>query len=701
MGCKILRFICRWAHNPAAHREIAENDMKELLIHIGLHKTGTSAIQAFLRDNRTNLLKQGILYPLNIEAWVNHNPLIWHLMEAKYLPKNHAYYVKESSAKHWETLRCIIGESDAPRVLLSAEDFCLIDPEKIAELCFGFSTRILIYLRRQDQYLQSVYNEDVKSFGFMREESFDAFLKTNRLNDIIHYERFLQRWIDAFGRDRINVGIYDRAHLAQGLIFDFTSRAGICLDESIKRPQRKVNASLPGNILEIKRLLNRFHLSEWQHRFLLDSLMNTPMVHRQKKASYSDHTFLTHERRKAFLEQFQEGNQAVALNFFGESAHLFPDPEEEPDISGIPAPALPDSATLLSELIGPMLQDLTFKLEAATIPMRPQTLHEPDGSASETDPLKVPFQKDAMTPESAALFRLPSSAQDNSNLYSMVNWAPVYIPLLDAVRPQCIVEIGSEYGGNTGCLGRYCIDRGIRLHVVDTHPTIDPMFEQNHLICYHKARSVDFLKGFNGAEVYFIDGDHNYPTVSEELEQISNNHDGRRPLLLLMHDTGWPLGIVDCFYDPSTIQGDLPPLTSAGGPLPWRSAMDEHGFGKGSYSYPLRAGGEKNGVRAAIEEFVMKNKGWRTAYFTPFYGLCFLWKEDSLPSALSEYLGNLIATLERVEPVFATLEWNRILLYIQSQFMGMVSERAGKIWQEQQSWIEHLEGRLRSAGIRF
>jgi hypothetical protein len=97
----------------------------------------------------------------------------------------------------------------------------------------------------------------------------------------------------------------------------------------------------------------------------------------------------------------------------------------------------------------------------------------------------------------------------------------------------------------------------------------------------------------------------------------------------------------------------------------------------------------------------MKNKGWRTAYFTPFYGLCFLWKEDSLPSALSEYLGNLIATLERVEPVFATLEWNRILLYIQSQFMGMVSERAGKIWQEQQSWIEHLEGRLRSAGIRF
>jgi hypothetical protein len=143
--------------------------------------------------------------------------------------------------------------------------------------------------------------------------------------------------------------------------------------------------------------------------------------------------------------------------------------------------------------------------------------------------------------------------------------------------------------------------------------------------------------------------------------------------------------------------------------------MDEHGFGKGAFSYSVRIGGEKNGVRAAVEEFVAKNSGWRAAYSAAFYGLGLLWKEDSFSPALSEYMRDLVAALERAEPALATLEWNRILLYIQTQFMGAEwweqhsrIERledqlrsAGTIWKEQQSWIGHLEDRLRRAGVRF
>lgn len=38
--------------------------MAKLFIHAGTHKTGTTSIQRFLRDNRTNLEKHHIIYPI-------------------------------------------------------------------------------------------------------------------------------------------------------------------------------------------------------------------------------------------------------------------------------------------------------------------------------------------------------------------------------------------------------------------------------------------------------------------------------------------------------------------------------------------------------------------------------------------------------------------------------------------------------------
>lgn len=363
------------------------------------------------------------------------------------------------------------------------------------------------------------------------------------------------------------------------------------------------------------------------------------------------------------------------------------------------------------------------------------------------EPIKVQFRKSALTSESAKLFDLPESAQDNDNLYSMGNWAPIYMPLLDRIGPRVIVEIGSEYGGNTRHLGRYCLARGIELHIVDTHPREDPEIHAKPLIHYHEARSVDFLPGFKGAQVYFIDGDHNYRTVRAELELIAGAYDGHGPLLLLLHDTGWPCGCVDTFYDPSTVDGELEPFSSNKGPLPWKDELDENGFGSGFVSYSNRIGGPANGVRPAIEDFVEARSGWSTAYFTPFYGLCLLWKEDSLSDDQRDYIRELVGALDRMGPILATLEWNRVLLYLQTQFMRVEWERqqaifteswskqqetisdlmtknkllgeewrkqqeiiadliaenkrAGETWREQQDWILQLEKRLRDAGIEF
>ena len=48
---------------------------RELLLHVGTHKTGTTAIQAYMSQCRVQLAAQGILYP-------SLRPGLWKEMEA-------------------------------------------------------------------------------------------------------------------------------------------------------------------------------------------------------------------------------------------------------------------------------------------------------------------------------------------------------------------------------------------------------------------------------------------------------------------------------------------------------------------------------------------------------------------------------------------------------------------------------------------
>jgi hypothetical protein len=336
----------------------------KLLMHIGLHKTGTSAIQSFLLDNRAQLLAQGLLYPLDLEKWGNHNPLAWHLMDPRYLPTQGDFYRKLSTPAHWQKLHEAVSESRADRVILSGEDFSLIGrPQQLAALLERYETRVIVYLRRQDQYLQSIYNQDVKNYEFMRHERFEDFVLDHRLEEILHYDVFLERWSAAFGKENIVVGIYDRGCLKDGLIPDFASLAGIDLRQDMRVRQEAVNTRLSDRALEVKRMLNRLKLNEPQHRILLDALINTPLAQLQSASLPAEHSMMSRHRQREFLRQFCQGNRAVARDYLGVDGDPFSEPG---DGSGHERPspaALPESETLMNDLVAPMIQNLFMHLE--------------------------------------------------------------------------------------------------------------------------------------------------------------------------------------------------------------------------------------------------------------------------------------------------------------------------------------------------
>ncbi len=662
---------------------------KKLILHIGIHKTGTTAIQQFLSANRELLGAQGIFYPQLKCEWNNHNPLAWHLMDSRYVPPNARYYKRYSASEHWKTLFDAVSNRSYDTVLLSGEDFSLAqDPTRLADLCKNFDTRIIVYLRRQDQLIQSVYNQDVKDHAWMCTQTMGQFFSSHRLNDLIHYDLFLGRWASAFGKENLIIGVYDKFRLQRGLIADFAAKAKITLDGSFDVQDITVNPSLLSFDIDLKRILNGIGLSADENEELLEAMKMVRESNRDLPRSRV-HQELSLIERKVFMDTFLEENRKVAKTYLGEDSCLFAGFESD----GYEVPN-PCGGPCLESDVAPLVMEL---LRRASI-QNTAFVHEERSSkllTTGSDTLEIMFSKASLTEDSARLYQLPESAQDSENLYSMSNWAPVYLPLLEKIKPKRIVEIGAELGGNTAILKKFCIENEVELHSVDTVIQLESANCSHPLIHRHQTRSVDFLASSKGAEVYFIDADHNYQSVLAELELIERAHDSEAPLLVIMHDTGWPCAFRDSYYDPPKAESYKNTLHVDKGPVPWRSDLVENGFGACFVGWVDRECGAKNGVKTAIEDFVALRKGWKRAYSTPFYGVCFLWYEPSFSAEQKQYMNEMISILKQVEPIFATLEWNRVLLYLKIQKLVAETRYAGELWKKQQDWIQHLEQKLR------
>ena len=188
-------------------------------------------------------------------------------------------------------------------------------------------------------------------------------------------------------------------------------------------------------------------------------------------------------------------------------------------------------------------------------------------------------------------------------------WDSVTEPLLDAARPDILVEIGADEGGTTGHLLRWCRRSGTTLHVIDPRPGFDPATwraDHGDVGVLHLERSLNALARIEGIDVALIDGDHNYFTVLHELRLLSKRQpvgSGAFPLVLL-HDIHWPYGRRDLYYDPEAIpEAYRKPYRRLGLRPDVAEPTVEGGFNahlcNGLYENDL-----DNGVLTAIEDFL-------------------------------------------------------------------------------------------------
>jgi hypothetical protein len=178
----------------------------EVLLHVGVHKTGTTALQVALSDSRALLEEHGVRYPG--KGQYHHKAILagaerpygWRGNGARITPK-----------KHWNRL---LKEVDYPgRVIISSEFLDDVKPEvgaRIVEQLGGTDrVSVAVTLRSIGSILPSAWQQQVKSGMTIRYEQWlEKILSDEPSSRSDHFwwrhdqVAQVQRWADIVGPDR-------------------------------------------------------------------------------------------------------------------------------------------------------------------------------------------------------------------------------------------------------------------------------------------------------------------------------------------------------------------------------------------------------------------------------------------------------------------------------------------------------------------
>jgi hypothetical protein len=198
---------------------------KKVFLHIGFHKTGSTALQQYLSENREELAAAGTYYPRPLGSWPSHPELAWALCGNIFDWQDRKYSVEEVT-QHY---RREIDDCCQPRIVLSSEEFSRLNyyPGAIAALAEAlrrYDLRIIAYLRSARDFLSSRYRHEVQEQSEGR--SFLEYVTSPENLECAWFLPRLRPWFEVFG-DAVEVRLYDRRQLVgNSIVPDFFDAIG-------------------------------------------------------------------------------------------------------------------------------------------------------------------------------------------------------------------------------------------------------------------------------------------------------------------------------------------------------------------------------------------------------------------------------------------------------------------------------------------
>lgn len=230
-----------------------------VLIHIGPHKTGTTAVQDALLRAAPSLAEQGFMY---FASGNQNNANIAVKAFARSVDRDFKYHSRSSrNSSHWTVIYDELTARPGQTAIISAEDLADLSESHVKQFIEAMGTRpvrVVMTLRSLAEIIPSQWQQFVKR-GVMpsleewtrelftphsAEWKVDLFWQRHR------HDALLQRWVSAVGADRVTVVVVDaRERLAIYPIFEQL----IGLTEGTLKPGSWVNESMSIEQAEVVR----------------------------------------------------------------------------------------------------------------------------------------------------------------------------------------------------------------------------------------------------------------------------------------------------------------------------------------------------------------------------------------------------------------------------------------------------------------
>lgn len=223
--------------------------MTSVILHVGAHKTGTTALQSTFYRNRDTLARSGVIYPDTNWYHYAHHRLAYALLGRRDQDKGDVPVLSDEL----DALNAVIARADKDaRIFVSSEGLLALPSEAVQSLKDGIvceDIRILAVVRRPDDLLLSIYNQSMKSPMNTFKKPLQGFVDApDQLHRDMDQPGCVTTWIDAFGQDRVILWSYESANV----IPDCLRLLGV--PGTTISLETKVNASVPAAVLEVMRI---------------------------------------------------------------------------------------------------------------------------------------------------------------------------------------------------------------------------------------------------------------------------------------------------------------------------------------------------------------------------------------------------------------------------------------------------------------
>lgn len=310
--------------------------IQNIWLHIGTAKSGTTALQHFCADNRAQLEAAGLGY-VTIDGHSSVNKLAIAINKGR----------EAQLAQFQDQISRHIRNSRARTVLISSEMLFGMAPENILKalpVLQDYPLNLLVYLRRQDRYIESKYLQKLKN-GRFRGTIWDYIDKFDGSGSDYYAE--LRPW---FNLDcDVHPRICERSALIGGsTVTDAMAVMGF--DELAQAvPETRVENVSPslGRIQLLQALSDAGH----------------PKTRRIQRALPPDPNgkarFLTQAQRRTYVAQYQRSNEAIRQSFFPAMPQLFATDDLEGPDAAPPEGYTPEQIAEITELFKLVLQTQT------------------------------------------------------------------------------------------------------------------------------------------------------------------------------------------------------------------------------------------------------------------------------------------------------------------------------------------------------